>query len=160
MEELIEKNMGLVMSIVNSFHPKDQTEREDYLQAGRIGLWKALRKFNPAKGNVLSTYAWNPIRWEIIKEIRSKGGKITPFSLSGNDCINSHEPHTLPKTEMLFWEYLPSNLNTIESHIIYLRLQGYNFKEISSKLDHNRSNIKKMYQSAINKIRETNTINE
>ena len=157
MEKLIEKNMGLVMSIVNSFHPKDQTEREDYLQAGRIGLWKALKKFNPAKGNVLSTYAWNPIRWEIIKEIRSKGGKVTLFSLSGSDCISSHELQTLPKTEMPFWEYLPSNLNKIESHIIQLRLQGFNFKEISSKLDCNRSNIKKMFQSAINKIRETNS---
>ena len=160
MEELIEKNMGLVLSIVNKFNPRNQTEKEDYIQAGRIGLWKALTKFSKTGGSKFSPYAWNPIRWEIIKEIRSKGGKITPFSLSGNDCINSHEPHTLPKTEMLFWEYLPSNLNTIESHIIYLRLQGYNFKEISSKLDHNRSNIKKMYQSAINKIRETNTINE
>jgi len=153
MEKLIEKNMGLVMSIVNSFHPKDQTEREDYLQAGRIGLWKALKKFNPEKGNVLSTYAWNPIRWEIIKEIRSKGGKTTLFSLSGIDC----EPPTLPNVEMLFWEYLPSSLNKIESHIIHLRLQGYNFKEISSKLDYNRSNIKKMYQSAVSKIRETNS---
>ena len=51
MEDLIEKNMGLVASIVNSFQPKDQTEREDYLQAGRIGLWKALQKFNPDKGS-------------------------------------------------------------------------------------------------------------
>ena len=158
MEKLIENNMGLVMSIVNSFHPKAQTERDDYLQAGRIGLWKALKKFNPAQGNVLSTYAWNPIRWEIIKEIRSKTGKAATFNFSTHDCIDSHEPPVLPKTEVVFWEYLPSNLNRLESNIIQLRLQGYNFKEISSKLDCNRSSIKKMYQSALDKIRETNNL--
>ena len=67
MDDLIEKNMGLVVSVVNSFKPRNQTEREDYVQAGRIGLWKALKKYDRSKGAVLSTYAWNPIRWEIIK---------------------------------------------------------------------------------------------
>ena len=42
MEELIEKNMGLVLSIVNKFNPRNQTEKEDYIQAGRIGLWNCL----------------------------------------------------------------------------------------------------------------------
>ena len=47
MDDLIEKNMGLVVSVVNSFKPQNYTERDDYIQAGRIGLWKALRKYNP-----------------------------------------------------------------------------------------------------------------
>ena len=45
MKDLVEENMGLVISIVNRFNPKNLTEREDYIQAGRIGLWKALEKF-------------------------------------------------------------------------------------------------------------------
>ena len=44
MDDLIEKHMGLVVSVVNSFRPRNSTEREDYVQAGRIGLWKALNK--------------------------------------------------------------------------------------------------------------------
>ena len=70
MDDLIERHMGLVVSVVNSFHPKGAVEKEDYIQAGRIGLWKALEKHDPQK-SALSTYAWNPIRWEIIKEIKS-----------------------------------------------------------------------------------------
>ena len=68
MDDIIEKNMGLVASVVKSFKPKNHVEKEDYMQAGRIGLWKALKKHDPSKA-ALSTYAWNPIRWEIIKEI-------------------------------------------------------------------------------------------
>ena len=83
MEELIEKNMGLVLSIVNKFNPKNSTEKDAYIQAGRIGLWKALTKYSKNGGSKFSPYAWNPIRWEIIKEIRSSKTK-TP-NLSGGE---------------------------------------------------------------------------
>lgn len=43
MDELIEKNMGLVIKIVNQFQPRNHTERQDLIDAGRIGLWKALK---------------------------------------------------------------------------------------------------------------------
>ena len=55
MNDLIEENMGLVVSVVNSFKPRNNTEREDYIQAGRIGLWKALKNYDPNRGAVLST---------------------------------------------------------------------------------------------------------
>lgn len=31
---------------------------EEALQAGRIGLWQAIQKYDPARGNRFSTYAW------------------------------------------------------------------------------------------------------
>jgi len=150
MEELIEKNMGLVLTIVNRFNPKNQTEKEDYIQAGRIGLWKALTKFSKNGGSKFSPYAWNPIKWEIIKEIRSIKAKY--------DYINIEEyQHSYPSnTSIPFWELMPSNLTDNESQVIKLRLEGYNFKEISNKLQCHRSNIKKIFQNAIKKIRETN----
>ena len=149
MEKLIEKNMALVMSIVNSFHPKNQTERDDYLQAGRIGLWKALKNFNPAKGNVISTYAWNPIRWEIIKEIRSIHPKYQDVKIE--DPHYAIYNHPTP-----FWEVLPSILTLLELKIIEMRLEGYKFKEISHRLCKDMSQVKKNYQRAISKIREMN----
>ena len=30
MEDLIEQNMGLVLTVVNRFHPKDQNEKESF----------------------------------------------------------------------------------------------------------------------------------
>jgi DNA-directed RNA polymerase specialized sigma subunit len=50
MEDKIEANMGLVVSVVNSFNPKSDEERDEYIQAGRIGLWKALQKYDPNRG--------------------------------------------------------------------------------------------------------------
>ena len=41
MEDLIEKNMGLVIAVVNKFNPRNSLERDRYIQAGRIGLMES-----------------------------------------------------------------------------------------------------------------------
>jgi RNA polymerase sigma factor (sigma-70 family) len=153
MEELIEKHMGLVMSIVNRFSPKNQTEKDDYIQAGRIGLWKALTKFSKTGGSKFSPYAWNPIKWEIIKEIRSAKSKHD--SVSPEECERYYGDGMI-RNDTPFWECVPSSLTTAEREVIQLRREGYNFKEISCALDCHRSRTKKIFQSAIKKIRETN----
>ena len=150
MEELIEQNMGLVLAVVKRFSPRSAAEKDDYIQAGRIGLWKAITKYSPTGGSKFSPYAWNPIKWEIIKEIRA--AQIHYESVSLDDC-----PHLCTSTPPTpFWELLPATLSSDESEVIRLRLEGYNFKEIAAQLDCHRSRVKKIFQSALNKIRDTN----
>ena len=161
MEDLIEKNMGLVLKIVNRFNPKTQADRDAYIQAGRIGLWKATLKFSKHGGSKFSPYAWNPIKWEIIKEIRSttpKQGSLSMSYLDASPYQDCNDYHNIAENHNheSFWEMVPPTLTSLESQIIKLKLDGYNIKEISTKLQRNRSNIKKHYQSAISKIREVN----
>ena len=151
MKDLVEENMGLVISIVNRFNPKNLTEREDYIQAGRIGLWKALEKFCEDRGTKFSPYAWNPIRWEIIKEIRSSmKHKHLPLNLDSDDAMGTY------LTDDSFWELVPSTHTQEEKRIISLRLEGNNFKDISSQLNLSRSSVKKLFNSAVKKIRDNN----
>ena len=153
MEELIEQNMGLVLAVVNKFDPQSQTEKDDYIQAGRIGLWKALTKFSKNGGSKFSPYAWNPIRWEIIKEIRLSKTKYNSISMEECKQCPKKSENNPPST---FWEWVPSTLTKAETQVIQLRLEGYNFKDISLQLKRHRSQIKKIFYSAIEKIRETN----
>ena len=125
---------------------RDQTEREDYLQAGRIGLWKALQKFNPDKGSKFSPYAWNPIRWEIIKEIKMMKRKKDHIDLS-----SVHVPAYIEKEK--FWEYLP-DLTDEERMVLDLRLMEYRFHEICTKMGKSNTYIKKLFYSAVEKIKE------
>jgi len=149
MKDALEANMGLVISIVNRFNPKNTTEREDYIQAGRIGLWKALEKFCADRGSKFSPYAWNPIRWEIIKEIRSSmKHKHTPLHLEHEESIGSYVSNES------FWDLVPSSLSSQEREVVQLRLDGCNFKEISEKLQLSRASIKKLFGSAVKKIRD------
>ena len=150
MEELIEKNMGLVLAVVKRFNPRSAAEKDEYIQAGRIGLWKAITKYSPTGGSKFSPYAWNPIKWEIIKEIRAV--QTGYESISIEDC-----PHLCATTSHApFWELLPETLSHEELEVVSLRREGYNFKEIASKLACHRSRITKIFHDALNKIRETN----
>jgi len=151
MKDLVEENMGLVISIVNRFNPKNITERDDFIQAGRIGLWKAIDKFCENRGTKFSPYAWNPIRWEIMKEIRSSmKHKHLPLDFENDDIAGSYL-----EVES-FWELVPPNLTDEEVEVIKLRLEGNNFKEISMKLDCSRTLVKKFFDNAIKKIRDNN----
>jgi len=156
MDDLIEENMGLVLTVVDRFKPKSQQDKEAYIQAGRIGLWKALTKFSENGGSKFSPYAWNPIRWEIIKEIRSTLGKHKHSNINEHDIETSKAYSNKEIPQPVFEELLPDSLTDLELQIIMLRREGYNFKEISNILNRHRSNIKKLYDSATHKIRETN----
>jgi len=157
MDDLIEKNMGLVVSVVNSFKPRNQTEREDYVQAGRIGLWKALKKYDRSKGAVLSTYAWNPIRWEIIKEIKSikrarHVGKIAVSHLPSLENLGG----TAYNNPEEIWESLPSSISKEETDFIELRRMGYKLSEMADISGRKISYVKRIFYRAIKKIRDAN----
>jgi len=151
MENIIEENMGLVISIVNSFNPTNDEEREEYIQAGRIGLWKAIQKYDPNKGCKFSPYARNPIRWEIIKTINSAKKFNNQCSLN-NMIIDFLEVCN----ENNFWELLPDDLTEEEKIVLELRCSGYNFSEICRSIDRGRHYTKQLFMNAIKKIRDTN----
>jgi RNA polymerase sigma factor (sigma-70 family) len=43
---------------------------EEALQAGRIGLWRAIKGYDPTRGTTFSTYAWVAIRNQIHRRVR------------------------------------------------------------------------------------------
>lgn len=72
MEELIEKNMGLVKSIAKRFTGRN-AEFEDLVQIGAIGMLKAAKSFDASFGTVFSTYAVPLIIGEIRRFLRDDG---------------------------------------------------------------------------------------
>lgn len=71
-EVLIEKNLGLVHSIVRRFLGRG-AEPEDLFQVGVIGLMKAVDKFDLTLGVRFSTYAVPMITGEIKRFLRDDG---------------------------------------------------------------------------------------
>jgi RNA polymerase sigma factor (sigma-70 family) len=72
---LIERNLGLVVYVAKRFHrPGAFMEMEDLLQQGRLGLLKAIEKFDAhrrsrGKAICFSTYACYWIKHMICREI-------------------------------------------------------------------------------------------
>lgn len=150
MDELIEENMGLVARIVNSFEPKNHTERQDYMDAGRIGLWKALKKYDIKSGNVISTYAWRPIRWSIIREIKNHK-KHNNISL--NDISDKFYSKNIDSD---LWECYTNEMTEDEKQILSLRVEGYKFREICNILNQSSSSVKNKFYNLVKKLRKAN----
>ena len=157
-EQLISDNMGLVVSLARSFKPKTALELDDYIQSGRIGLWKAIQKHNPKRG-ALSTIAWYYIRWEIIRNM-PKTNRTKEQELK---FVNfSDLPYSLPKItedkkyETVFNELEPSSLTSKERKILRLRVCGYTMQEIGHHFGHSRGWANEAFKSAIKKVRDAN----
>jgi len=145
MDELIQQNMPLVISIANSFKPKNSTELNDLIDAGRIGLWKALRKYDPDKGK-LSTYSWRPIQWAMIQEVR-KNRRFTYMCDISSPVVYDSEA---------VWEYLPDSLTSLEKQILALRWEGYRFSEICDLVNEPANSIRNKFYRLLKKIKHSN----
>jgi len=67
LDHLVRQNEGLVHWVIRH-HGSDPLSYEEALQAGRIGLWKALLRFDPDRGTAFSSYAVVAIRRHIQRE--------------------------------------------------------------------------------------------
>jgi DNA-binding CsgD family transcriptional regulator len=55
-----------------------------------------------------------------------------------------------------FWEYIPDILTNEERKVIELRCMGHNFTEICKEIGRGRHYTKKLFMSAVEKLRDTN----
>lgn len=71
-EQLVKNNAGLVRSVAARF-PERGYDREELAAVGQLGLLKAIRTFDPARGCTFSTYAVPLIFGEIRRFLRDDG---------------------------------------------------------------------------------------
>ena len=70
--QLIEENSGLIWSIARRYYGRG-AEPDDLYQLACVGFIKAVRGFEPARGNEFSTYAVPKIAGEIRRFLRDDG---------------------------------------------------------------------------------------
>jgi RNA polymerase sigma factor (sigma-70 family) len=71
---------GLVQAVVRQ-QVLGELPFEEALQAGRIGLWRAILGFDPERGFAFSSYAWTCIKHQIWQAVKAEG-----------QCDPSHDP--------------------------------------------------------------------
>lgn len=129
---------------------------DDYIQEGMIGLWKALRKFDPSRGVKFSTFAVVCILGEIRSHIRREMRRLPTYSL--DFPITEEGDYTLGDTlysdcdifedgllnkidaerELL---HLASQLNDIGRRVLYLKRSEKSQREISEELGVSRTKV-------------------
>ena len=117
-------------------------DKDDIIQEGMIGLFKAIRDFNPSKGIPFRVFAEICINRQIISAVKAgMRQKHIPLntSLSLGQPMPSPEKWTPDPEQILIKreeriyikEYLHSALSTMELHILSLHLEGLTYAEIA-----------------------------
>lgn len=68
-ERAMEQHDGLVHAFIQRQGGGD-ISYEEALQAGRIGLWRAIQGYDPTRGTAFSTYAWVAICRQVHRRVR------------------------------------------------------------------------------------------
>jgi RNA polymerase sigma factor (sigma-70 family) len=72
LNQLMGRHDGLVQAVVRQ-QVLGELPFEEALQAGRIGLWRAILGFDPERGFAFSTYAWPSIKHRIWRAVKAHG---------------------------------------------------------------------------------------
>lgn len=141
---LVRENIGLVIAQALKFKPTRVTDIDDYIQAGSIGLLKAIRKYEPEKGK-LSSFAWPSIWREIVHEanrFKDNGNQSLEFDIAVEAV--SHLSDWLP------------DLTEDQLRIFTLRAEGHTLKEIGEEFGKTKEWARQQLNVIITKIRDLN----
>ncbi len=175
--KLIEHNLRLVAHIAKKYSSaaQCQSDSEDLLSIGTIGLIKGINSFDASKGTRLATYAARCVENEILMMLRSRKKSQNDVSLSdaigtdkeGNtimlmDVIENDESDIFDKIQTddsirKLYKNIKENLSDTERKIIVLRyglIDGRCLpqREIAEMLGISRSYVSRIEKKAVSKL--------
>lgn len=171
---LIERNLRLVAHIVKKYSTYN-SDSDDLISIGTIGLIKAISTFDPSKGTRLATYAARCIENEILMQIRSakkiqsevslhdpigvdrEGNEITLIDVIGNETESIIDEVELKIQVKRLYNKMKAVLKKREKTVLELRyglLNGTSKtqREIASMLGISRSYVSRIEKKAIKKL--------
>lgn len=173
--KLVEHNLRLVAHIIKKYYAKE-SEHDDLVSIGTIGLIKAINTYNPDKNIKLSSYASRCIENEILMHFRNGKKSAQDMSLSdsidtdkdGNplmlmDVLAVDDDFTEDLEKKLYLsklsQYIDEVLDPREKKIIILRygLSGKKpmpQREVAEQLNISRSYISRIEKKALALLRK------
>ncbi|MBQ7384933.1 MAG: RNA polymerase sporulation sigma factor SigK [Ruminococcus sp.] len=165
--KLVEHNLRLVAHIIKKYYAKE-SEHDDLVSIGTIGLIKAINTYNPEKSIKLSSYASRCIENEILMHFRNGKKSAQDMSLSdsidtdkdGNplmlmDVLAVDDDFTEDLEEQVNLSKLKSYINEVlnerEKKIIVLRYGLNGNKPLTQREVADMLNISRSYISRIEK---------
>lgn len=97
LNELMAKHDGLVHAVVRKQFLGDLSYAEA-VQAGRVGLWRAIQGYDPQRGYAFSTYAWPSIARRIWRAVKQES------RFHSSPGIVTHSPAVWELSPAVVWE--------------------------------------------------------
>jgi RNA polymerase sigma factor (sigma-70 family) len=166
-EHIVERNLGLVYSMIGRFSTR-RTDEDDLLSDAMLALTRAADRFNPWRGYRFSTYACNVIARALMRRGKRESNYRRLFPVQHDASFERAEgtPDTQAElyVERLRW-VLDKNLGDlteIESHILAQRFPAsrepkLTFQEIGNAVGLSKERVRQIQNVALDKLREVLT---
>jgi RNA polymerase sigma factor (sigma-70 family) len=157
LNQLMVRHDGLVQAVVRQ-QVLGELPFEEALQAGRIGLWRAILGFDPERGFAFSTYAWPSIKhriWRAVKAYGQVDRPQVPFdSLKAPDPAVVWEEKAIRRALLAMVDRLPSRL----AYVVIARygLQGHTpflYRQIGVALGLTKQRAHQLHTEALVRLR-------
>jgi RNA polymerase sigma factor (sigma-70 family) len=131
------------------------------MQAGRIGLWRAIVGYDPQRGYAFSTYAYPAIArhvWQAVK--RNERAERSPVPMTAATMINQTDPEVIWEAALVqvslyqLVRRLPERLQTII--IARYGLAGnsaHTYREIGATLGLTGERVRQLHTEALVRLR-------
>lgn len=138
-------------------------DKEDLIQEGMIGLFKAIRDFDPANGAPFAAFARLCVERQIYTAVetamRQKNAPLNAYvSLSeeaGQLTDGGIEEAVIEKTSFLqTYEKAREHLSAMEKEVLELYLEGKEYTEIARLMERSQKSIDNALQRIKTKIRK------
>ncbi len=172
MEFMMKKYGGIVKKEIRTVYIIG-AETEDLTQEGMIGLFKAIRDYEPNKGAVFSTFATLCIRRQIKTAISASNrkkhiplnsyisiyaetdefGSVLADDLEAENKVSNPEAVVIAREQQtVLDEKIKSDLSTFEKKVLELFLEGLSYSDIAWRLEKNEKSIDNALQRIRNKL--------
>lgn len=138
LNELMINNKSLVYKYASFYNRmiayNSSLDEEDLVQAGMLGLYKAIHRYNIDKGAQFSTYAVFWIKQAITREIMNNGNVVRLPVHLGQDLLklNRLESESIFKFGHVNMDYICEKMNITESKYNSLKEIDYKFSKMKS----------------------------
>jgi RNA polymerase sigma factor (sigma-70 family) len=161
LNQLMTQHDRLVHAVIRR-HGLGPLSYADTLQAGRIGLWHAILKFDPTRGWAFSTYAWPSIMRSILRTVKVETRPLRDrFALHGAfvqqiaDPARLAEDQVVPQAVRALTQRLPVRLQrTIWTHYGFAGERSANFAQIGRQLGVSEERARQLHQEALIWLRQ------
>jgi RNA polymerase sigma factor (sigma-70 family) len=141
---------------------------EDFMQNARMAIFSSIKNYQTGKGTSFFTFAYMVAKqsvfriMESVQTIKRDTRNVVSYQAEMNDGENFEIMLEDKKTNVehyvitkLFLEQLLKQVNPHQRTVVYLYLQGYNFREISERLGRGSfSTMSQAYNKAIRRMRK------
>lgn len=157
LNQLMARHDGLVQAVVRQ-QVLGELPFEEALQAGRIGLWRAILGFDPERGFAFSTYAWPCIKHRIWRAVKAYGQvdrtQIPLDSLEVPDPAVVWEGKAIRRALLSMVDRLPPRL----AYVVVARygLQGHTpflYRQIGAALGLTKQRAHQLHTEALVRLR-------